>query len=771
MPDEKPLLLARHLTLTGQVQGVGFRPFVFRLAREWALSGWVRNTGSRVEIRVQGRPEALEGFIRDLLTRHPPLARPGLEKVAEALPQDAPGFVILPSQEKGDTWPCIPPDQSLCSACREEMADPQARRYHYPFTNCTQCGPRYTIMDRLPYDRNNTAMAGFPLCEPCRAEFDNPLDRRFHAQPLACPDCGPRLTYHATGCIVQGSDPALDACLAAFARGEIVAVKGVGGYHLMGDAGRRETIARLREKKPRPDKPLAVMVPEAGCDGLDLVRSVVTLELAHAAMLTDPARPIVLLPRCADSLLPLEVAPGLNEVGVMLPYSPLHHLLTQKFGRPLLATSANLRGDPVLTRAEEVEERLAQVADGFLHHDRPIRRPADDSVFRVIAGQARLIRGGRGLAPQEYSLPFALEEPILATGSQMKNTIALAWEKRVVMSPHIGDLQSPRALDMFQQVIGDLQTLYGVTPRGLVVDLHPEYQAVQWAERQRLPVYQVQHHVAHASSLLGEVENQTEPTLVFTWDGLGLGFDGSFWGGEALLGTPGNWQRVATMRTFSLPGGDRVTREIWRSAAGLCWECGLSWRPPQPEWGLVRQAWERRINTLPTHAVGRLFDAAAALILGRMVATYEGQAAMELEAVAGHTRTEAMALPYRFLPQRLLELDWEPLLHSLYRSRESPDVQAARFHASLAFAILHTACTVREQTGVSRVGLTGGVFQNRLLTESAIALLAENRFSTLLHTQFPGNDGGIAFGQIVEAAARHRATIRHSRQPSKVGVS
>lgn len=743
--------MAYHIVITGRVQGVGFRPFVSRLANELALAGWVRNRSGQVEIRVEGSGEALTAFNDALIKRAPPLARPEFPQISPVVPYGLSGFIIEGSETTDNSDAHIPPDYFVCDDCLAEMQNPAERRYRYPFINCTQCGPRYTLIDHLPYDRPNTSMAGFKLCPDCQTEYETPVDRRYHAQPLACSRCGPSLIFRRPGFPdVCGSETAIATCLAGLRKGLIVAVKGVGGYHLMCDATDPVPVGRLRERKSRPNKPLAVLVPWRGKNGLELVKQLADLNEIEKQLLCSPLRPIVLVRKRTDSILTEAIAPDLAEVGLMLPYSPLHHLLTDDYGTPLVATSANLSGEPVLTDEDEVETRLSQVADAFLHHNRPIRRPADDSVYRVIAGKARPVRIGRGNAPIERKLPFRLERPLLAVGADLKNTVALAFRDRVVISPHIGDLSSLRSMQVFEQVVADLKQLYDVSPQAIVCDAHPGYHSSRWAMRQGLPILPVFHHHAHASALAGEHELKC-PLLVFTWDGTGYGQDGTIWGGEALLGSPGCWHRVASLRPFYLPGGDKASKEPWRCALSVCWEQGIDWPDCPMDTELLRLAWERRINCPATSSAGRLFDAAAALIGIANYSTYEGHAAMRLETLCRSGSVDAIALPLSQNPAGLLVSDWSPLLPILINSGVSPAERSSVFHASLAATIAAQAKKIREQHGISQVGLSGGVFQNRLLTEQALAALAKLGFETYLHEAVPSGDGGVCFGQIIEA--------------------
>ncbi len=743
--------IACRLLIGGQVQGVGFRPFVYRLAREHGLAGEVRNLRGRVEIRLEGPPLQIEAFQQQLLGRPPAIARPHLIERQAATPRGDSGFRILPSTTSGPHEHHLPVDFHVCDDCLRELDDPADRRYRYPFINCTQCGPRYTLIARLPYDRPNTAMAGFALCPDCEAEYRDPASRRFHAEPIACPTCGPRLSWVSGEQRIDDTPAALAAGVAALRAGQIVAVKGVGGYHLLCDATDDAAIERLRSRKPRPDKPLAVLFPAQGAGRLDAVRACCEVPTEAAARLTGPARPIVLCATRTDSGLSPRVAPGLTEVGVMLPYSPLHHLLSRDFAGPLVATSANRSGEPVLTGAAEVEARLAGVADAFLHHDRPILRPADDSLLRPIAGACRPLRLGRGVAPLELTLPKPLSRPLLAVGGHMKNAVALAWDDRLVVSPHIGDLQAPRSRDVFARVVGDLQALYGVCAEVVACDAHPGYASHRWAQQSGLPVLPVFHHHAHAGQLAAEFP-EVDRWLVFTWDGVGLGADGSLWGGEALLGRPGDWARVASLRPFRLPGGEQAARAPWRSALALCWEAGIDWAGAPADTALLRQAWRQGLNSPSSSAAGRLFDAAAALTGVLRNASFEGQGPMRLEAVAKGVQAAPVALPLAEDAQGIWRSDWAPLLPLLMDPDRPVSGRAAAFHASLAQLLVDQACRLRERHGSFSIGLSGGVFQNRRLAEDAMARLTAAGFAVHLPECLPVNDGGLCVGQVMEAA-------------------
>jgi hydrogenase maturation protein HypF len=749
---------ARRIVVTGRVQGVGYRPFVYVTAHELGLTGSVMNGSGKVFVYAQGPSTAIESLEHALVNAAPPLARPVLASSESAALAHHESFEILASDSATEAEIHVPPDLFTCDDCVAELTGPGERRFGYPFINCTQCGPRYTIITAMPYDRPNTSMAEFPLCDDCRAEYESPLDRRFHAQPLACPVCGPQLEF-----VPEGRGEPLAKTIRALNQGKVVAIKGVGGYHLVCDAANDEAVATLRERKHRPDKPLAVMFPIRGEDGLDAVRDCLQLDDITADAIRDPARPIVLARKKANYFLSELLAPGLGELGVFLPYSPLHHQLLAAYGKPIVATSGNISGEPVITDNQQAQERLAAVADVFLHHNRPIVRPADDPVIRPMAGAARLIRPGRGIAPLERDLPAKLPRAILATGGHMKNTVALAWDNRVVVSPHVGELDTPRSNDIFRQVINDIQSLYHVNSQINVCDLHPGYASSRWAQQQELPVVRVQHHAAHASSLAGE-HPDIENWLVFTWDGVGYGSDGTLWGGEALAGKPGAWDRVASFRTFKLVGGDKAGREPWRSAAALVWESGLaadgllalkggdSSGPGDEALRLAHQGWKHEINTFETSAAGRLFDAAAALVLGRQMASFEGQGPMELEHIA-IDGCEAVPLPLARDDSGVLRSDWAQLLGVLADRDLSTAQRAGIFHETMAQALIDQALEVRMTREFNAIGLSGGVFQNRRLTESVLERAKEQGIEVRLHRVIPANDGGLCFGQVIEAAA------------------
>ncbi|WP_170307752.1 carbamoyltransferase HypF [Aliiruegeria sabulilitoris] len=747
-------IVSRRLVLTGHVQGVGFRPHVYRVATGLGLKGWVQNRMGEVYAHAQGPEVDVQAFLREVIETAPPLSAPTLRDVTAVAIEPFLGFEILDSEKGTGASIFVPVDTCVCEACLRELRDPADRRHRYPFINCTQCGPRYTLIEAMPYDRPNTTMAGFPLCEACRAEYEDPANRRFHAEPVACPRCGPSLRFVREGhSEVADTEAALTEAVQILVSGGILAMRGIGGYHLMCDARNEAAVSQLRARKRRPAKPFAIMVPQAGDDGLDAVRIFVTLSDVAGKELVTPRRPIILLPRLPEADLAPSVAPGCGELGLFLPYSPLHTLLLDAFDGPLVATSANLSGEPVLTNPDEIDTRLVGVADAALHHNRPIARPADDPVLREIAGAIVPFRLGRGTAPVELSLRRPTPKPALALGSHMKATVALAFENRAVVSPHIGEMDAPRSLEILQRVSQSLQDLYDQRAEVLLCDAHSGYTTHRWARTQELPMVPILHHHAHASALAGEYPEAEGTWLTFTWDGVGLGQDGTLWGGDALLGRPGNWQRVAHFRSFRLTGGDRAGREPWRSAAALCWDAGRD-VPVLPDGAeIARQAWEKGINTHETTAAGRLFDAAACLVSGMTHASFEAQGPMQLEAWAKGETGHATPVRIHETESGMAIADWASLLDTLTDSARSQGQRAADFHASMAQVLVDLSTRLSERHAISNIGLTGGVFQNARLVHEIQRRMTHAPDLLRLHRKVPCNDASISFGQVVEYAA------------------
>jgi hydrogenase maturation protein HypF len=704
------------VTVRGTVQGVGFRPHVYRLARRHGLGGWVRNSTGPVEIEVEGEEEALGRFLADLEEHPPPLARIEEVQSRTLAPAGASSFVILESRPRPGDFQSVSPDAATCSDCLAEILDPRNRRYRYPFTNCTNCGPRFTVIESLPYDRPLTTMRQFTMCERCWREYEDPGDRRFHAQPNACPDCGPHLSIP------------IEEAVAALRRGLIVAVKGLGGYQLACDARNEAAVARLRQRKHRPRKPLAVMMlePEQYCS--------VAREEWQA--LRSPASPIVLL-RYRGGLAP-SIAPGLKELGVMLPYTPLHHLLVRDFGGPLVMTSGNLSEEPICREDAEARERLGGIADLFLGHDRPIAARYDDSVVRWAAGALRVIRRARGLAPEP--LPFSASLPLVATGAHLKAAFTVAREGRAFVGPHVGDLDDLLTVQAFEEQLQRYLHLFSVRPQRVACDLHPDYASTRIAERLREPV-RVQHHHAHIASVAAE--HSLRPPLVgVALDGVGLGPDGTIWGGEVLvLEEGGGFRRVAHLAPVPLPGGDVCAREGWRMAAAYGLDAPPAGVDPR-RWHLVRQLAGSGRTPL-TSSMGRLFDAVASLCGVAQISTYEGEAAALLEAAC---EDEGEVIEVELEENRRLFSE----LAARQRRGEPPGRLAATFHASLAGAIVR-AC---RRTGLATVALSGGCFQNRRLLEATVNGLRAAGLKPYANERVPANDGGISLGQAWVAAWR-----------------
>jgi hydrogenase maturation protein HypF len=824
------------IVVRGAVQGVGFRPFIYRLATGSGLKGWVNNSAQGVFIEAEGSRAELEAFLLRLEVERPPRSSIQSLEASWLDPVGYVGFAIRESETGGSKTALVLPDIATCHGCLTEIFDPANRRYRYPFTNCTNCGPRFSIIESLPYDRANTSMKGFMMCPQCQAEYDDPGDRRFHAQPNACPVCGPQLElWDRNGNLlpVQGAQPSgcskngnssmqqpgagplgnstflqpkgcaplladerqsldrsratIAAAAVAIRQGQIVAVKGLGGFHLMVAAHNDEAVRRLRALKHREEKPLALMFPS-----LPAVKAACEVSPLEERLLRSPEAPIVLLRRHGDaSALSSSLAPGNPNLGVMLPYTPLHHLLMAALGFPVVATSGNLSDEPICTDEREALQRLGGIADLFLVHNRPIVRHVDDSIVRVMMGRELVLRRARGFAPLPIQLRTSTGVTILGVGAHLKNTITLCVGRQAFISQHIGDLETDQAHEALRRVINDFQALYESRPAIIAADAHPDYLSTRFARDlvgqaslpaggadipARAPPLQppqlisVQHHIAHVLSCM--VENDLEaPLLGVSWDGTGYGLDGTVWGGEFFLVAQTSCERVAHLRQFRLPGGDKAVKEPRRVALGLLYElfgeAVFSMADLAPvaafspaELGLLRTMLARNFNSPLTSSVGRLFDAVAALGGLRQRVCFEGQAAMELEfALEGTATTEAYELPIRSdqAPRTThhppLHLDWSSLIEAILADlkRGLPISQiSAQFHNALTEAIV----AVAKRIGQPRVVLSGGCFQNRYLTEHSVQRLQEAGFRPYWHQRVPPNDGGISLGQVVAAFRR-----------------
>ena len=753
------------IILRGAVQGVGFRPFVYRLATELGLNGWVSNSGQGVFIEVEGGRDSLRKFLLRLEKDKPPRA---IVQSLEPSFLDAighGGFEIRESDNRGDKTALILPDIATCADCLREILDPTNRRFRYPFTNCTNCGPRFSIIEKLPYDRANTSMKKFAMCLECEREYHDPLDRRFHAQPNACPKCGPQLKlWDENGATISEQDNALRRAADAIRAAKTVALKGIGGFQLIADARNEGAVAQLRDRKHREEKPFALMYP-----ALDTVRADCEVSSLEERLLLSPESPIVLLSAIRNrrqsgsdqSTITESIAPGNPNLGVMLPYTPLHHLLMSELNFPVVATSGNLSDEPICIDEYEALERLHGIADLFLVHNRPIVRHVDDSIVRVMCGREMLLRRARGYAPLPVRIKSKIvnREPriVLAVGAHLKNTVALKIDNNVFISQHIGDLETKQAYSAFQHSAQDLPRLYDARIDIVACDMHPDYLSTKFATQLGLPNKPIQHHLAHVVACMAENEIEP-PALGVAWDGTGYGLDGTIWGGEFLL-VKGDesFERVAHFRKFRLPGGDRAIKDPRRSALGLLYEIfgDGAWDFPQlvaelseQEKSLLRQMLEKQINAPLTSSVGRLFDAVTALLGLRQTSSFEGQAAMELE----FTRQGDVADAYSFVVTATapIVVDWEPAIRELLddvAGCAGAGLVSAKFHNGLVEA----AVDVAKKIGESKIVLSGGCFQNRYLTERIVERLREENFRPYWHQRIPPNDGGISAGQCVAA--------------------
>jgi len=760
------------LRVQGIVQGVGFRPFVYQLATGLGLAGFVFNDGEGVVIEIEGAESAAETFRRTLEASPPPLARID-RMIAEHIPPEGGTRFVIRRSEAGGALTMVSPDIALCDACAAEMRDPANRRYRYPFINCTDCGPRYTIVDALPYDRRHTSMRSFAMCPACEEEYNDPANRRYHAQPISCFDCGPELVYFETSekqrpqenadtvSALKGSD-ALERCVEALRSGKIVAVKGLGGFHLMCDAGNETAVRRLRERKPRPSKPLAVMFPS-----LDMLKEEANVSEADERLILAKERPIVIVDKrmgATASVAHESIAPGIDRIGVFLPYTPLHVLLVDRLQRPLVATSANRGDEPILTESGAVRQKLGHVVDAILDHDREIVNACDDSVVMDAGGQRLMLRMARGFAPMSLPLPFETDKKILALGAHQKNAIALAFGRHMILSPHIGDLGTIDAFEYFERTLRTFKRFYNFEPDVLVCDKHPGYATTQWALQQKVPVIQVQHHYAHALACMAEYD-LLEPVLAFCFDGTGYGDDkvngeagegalgyGTLWGGEVLLADTQSYTRIAHLRPFRLLGGEKAVKEPRRVALSLLFECYglddvLAMDSPTvhsfdtEEIKTLHAMWRRGLNAPQSSSAGRLFDAAASLCGLAQTLGYEGESGLLLETAAGTAAHDG----YHF-NVRHGEIDWEPMVRAMIDD-PSPAAVAAGLHATLTEIVAGIASQHREKP----VLLCGGVFQNRLLVERVAVRLKGEGLRCYIQNATPVNDGGVALGQLYYA--------------------
>jgi hydrogenase maturation protein HypF len=764
-------IAGRRIHVSGVVQGVGFRPFIYGLALRHTLTGWVRNTSAGVEIEVDGTPEALDAFTHAITAEAPPLSRIESIRAEEIARGGFEHFEIHHSAAVEGAYQPISPDVATCDDCLAEVLDPADRRYGYAFTNCTNCGPRFTIIQDIPYDRPKTTMAEFKLCPECQREYEDPLNRRFHAQPNACPVCGPHLELLPSPDheVPEEWDDLpqdeIEAVRDLLRSGQIVAIKGIGGFHLACDATNSAAVLELRRRKGRAAKPFAVMMPD-----LETVMRCCEISFAATQALTARERPIVLLPFWSGSGIAPEVAPGLPELGVMLPYSPLHHLLlapATDFPPALVMTSGNYSEEPIATTNADALERLGPLADAFLLHNREIHIRCDDSVIRAVGDQILPLRRSRGYAPYPIPLPFDAP-PLLATGAELKNTFCLARDDHAFMSQHIGDLSNYDALKSYEMSVEHLGRLFRVQPEVIAHDAHPDYMATRYAlERAKaagVPHIAVQHHHAHLASGLAEHKiPPEEPAIGVIFDGTGLGPDGAIWGGEILIGSYSWYRRFAHLRYIPLPGGDAATLRPYRTALAHLWGAGLDWgddlAPVQAadaqERTILHQQLDKRLNAPNTSSMGRLFDAAAALAGVLQVVTYEAQAAIWLEARIDPDEIAIYPFEIKTEANGPHLIDPTPALRALLQDvRDGTPVPkiAARFHNGVASMIEDVCRIARRATGIKAVVLSGGVFQNATLHRLTVPRLEESGFTVYTHQLVPPNDGGLALGQAAVAA-------------------
>jgi hydrogenase maturation protein HypF len=761
-----PAVAARrraHVRVEGTVQGVGFRPYVYRLAGELGLDGFVLNDAHGVLIEVEGSPELVARFLVRLAAEAPPLAKVERVIAEDREPAALAGFTIRESPRGGVPDAPVTPDSATCADCLAELTDSGDRRFRYPFTNCTNCGPRFTIVRGVPYDRPFTTMAEFTMCERCQAEYDDPGDRRFHAQPNACPECGPSVTLiDVEGDPVPLGDArdAVAAAAAALCAGRILALKGIGGFHLACRADDDDAVALLRARKHREDKPFALMAPD-----LETARTLVALGPEAEACLLGPARPIVLAPRRPAAAVAQAVAPGSPELGVMLPYSPLHHLLLADSGTTLVMTSGNVSDEPIAYGDDDARARLAGIADLFLLHNRPIQTRTDDSVLRVLDGRTTFLRRSRGYVPASIELPGGTARAVLGCGAELKSTFCLAKGSRAWVGHHIGDLKNYETLRSFQEGITHFERLFAVDPEVIAHDLHPEYLSTKYAgEREGAELVAVQHHHAHLAACLAE-HAESGPALGAIFDGTGYGEDGTVWGGELLFGDIADYRRVGMLLPVRLPGGERAIRQPWRMACAWLAAAGdhepalpyaLAGRVPGRAWEQVAELARTGVASPLTTSMGRLFDAVAALCGLRAEVNYEGQAAIELEAACDPAERGRYPLPLAGSGD-LLVLDPRDTIDAITADVAAGvpvGAVATRFHAAVAGAAVAACTRAASEHGTEQVVLSGGVFQNRrLLSETAAGLRAAG-LRVLMPERLPCNDGGIAYGQVAVAARR-----------------
>ena len=749
-------VVRKKIQVRGTVQGVGFRPFVYRLAHRFHLHGHVRNTGDGVLMEVEGALQPVEEFLARVAREHPPLAQITETVVTELEATGETGFAVQPTREEHPQFTLVSPDLAMCSDCHREFTDPRDRRFGYPFINCTNCGPRYSIIRDLPYDRPATSMAGFRMCPRCQAEYENPDSRRFHAEPNACAACGPSLTLESPGGIPLTKTAAVLAqARRLLACGRILAIKGIGGFQLACDAGNDDAVRLLRQRKHRPDKPFAVMAA-----GMVQVERLCFVAVADRDALLSPERPVVILARRPDAAISAAVAPGHQTLGVMLPYTPLHALLFDGASRrTLVMTSGNISEEPIVTNNEDTRKRLAAVADAFLFHDRDIHVRVDDSVVRTFEGRPRVLRRARGYSPAPIDLGGDFGQ-VLACGGELKNTFCLTRGRYALLSQHIGDLENHETLEFFRETLDHMKGLFRVEPRVVAHDLHPDYLSTRFArEFPDVERIAVQHHHAHIAACMAE-NGLRDKVIGVAFDGTGYGTDGKIWGGEFLVADFAGFERRAHLRYVPLAGGDAAVREPWRAALsylietlGVVPELPVFQRVAEKERGVVEAMIRRRRNTVETSSCGRLFDAVAGIVGLSAKVSFEGQAAIQLETIADAGTTAKY--PFDIQMGEPWQIDMRPAIREIVadvKCGAPAAVVSARFHNAMAAAIVEVCLLLRRSDRLNRVCLSGGTFQNMFLLSRSVAALRRKGFDVFLHSEVPPNDGGVSLGQAVVAA-------------------
>jgi hydrogenase maturation protein HypF len=744
------------INITGVVQGVGFRPFIYRLAKEIGLKGYVLNDVGGVSIEAEGEEALLREFLLRIEKEKPTLSKIFSLRHAFLHDKGFKEFVIKESDDKGDMKVSLLPDIATCDECLQDISHADNRRLNYPFTNCTNCGPRFTIIEDLPYDRKNTSMKDFVMCADCESEYSDPSDRRFHAQPDACPVCGPEVSlFNNKGEALSKRDEAIEQCAELIKEGNIVAIKGLGGYHLVCDAWNNEAIKRLRERKQREERPVAVMFPD-----IESIKTEAYVDALKERALFSVERPIVILRKLKEARLPDSISLGNETIGAFLPYTPLHKIILQKLKRPVVATSANISDEPIVKDEDDAFKRLSGIADYFLAHNREIVRRCDDSVIRIVAERQVPIRRSRGFTPLPVMLPFKLKKPVLALGSYMNNTIAVGIDDKVYLSQHIGDLETPRAMEFYEETVNDFLRLFNIIPEVVVSDMHPRYFSTIFGEKYyKDKLVNVQHHFAHILSCIAENDIQKDEEVIgFAFDGTGYGTDKTVWGSEVMAASYSGFKRLYHLNPYRLPGGEKSVKEPFRTALSLLHE---TLGEASPEFNLLPLTEQERkfylemikkgINSPLTTSMGRLFDGVASIIGLRHYVSYHAQAAVMLEQSASRS-DENSGYPFSINEE---SIDFKPMIQEIVKDKRAgvpAEAIAKKFHNTIIEIIISLSEALRRSRGITKVALSGGVFQNGIILEGAFNRLKERGFTPLIHQLVPSNDGGISLGQAVFTA-------------------